>query len=81
MNAQNHVGRGQGQLESAIMDLAEGGMEPNQIAAQLDITVSTVRHVICYMRESSSERTFHRDMALASARLLAAIAATGRGYA
>lgn len=78
MIAQN---RGQGQLESAIMDLAEGGMKPSQIAEQLDITVGTVRHVIGYMRENSSERTFRRDMAIASARLLAAIAATGRGYA
>jgi len=73
--------RRQGQLESEIMDLAEGGLKPNQIAERLNITPGTVRHVIGYMRENSSERTFRRDMAVASARLVAAIAATGRGYA
>lgn len=47
----------------------------------IEISLGTVRRISNYMSESSAERTFRRDLAVASARLVAAIAATGRGYA
>lgn len=68
-------------FETSIMDLADAGVSLPEIATTLDAPLAYVRRVEGYMRENSRERTFARETRLSSARLAAAIAATGRGYA
>lgn len=68
-------------LENAIMDLSDAGMPTHAIAEQLGENFVNVRRIEGYMREGTAERVFARTTRLASQRLAAAVAATGRTYA
>ena len=68
-------------LETAIMDLSDAGVPTRAIAEQLQEPFGNVRRIEGYMRETTPERTFARETRLASQRLAAAVAATGRTYA
>lgn len=68
-------------FETSIMDMSDAGMSLADIATALDAPIGNVRRVEGYMRENSRERTFARETRLSSARLVAAVLATGRSYA
>lgn len=69
-------------LENSILDRFDAGLSREAIAAELRLSVCTVKRVVAYYNSGGeTNRLWRRAAEVANAAHLAAIAATGRSFA